>query len=58
MTYAEAAAATAVLMEAGAAAPAGEPLEADIDRPFIFLIRDTQTGAILFMARVMNPGPS
>lgn len=51
----EAAAATAVIMAAGAAAPSDEPLEVRIDRPFIFLIRDTQTGAILFMGRVMNP---
>lgn len=50
----EAAAATTVLM-AGSAAPEDEPLEVTIDRPFIFLIRDAQTGAILFMGRVMDP---
>lgn len=27
----------------------------NIDRPFIFLIRDVQTGAILFVGRVLNP---
>jgi serpin B len=50
----EAAAATAVLM-AGAAAPSDPPLEVSIDRPFVFLIRDTETGAILFIGRVMDP---
>jgi len=31
-----------------------EPIR--IDRPFVFLIRDRQTGTILFLGRVMNPG--
>lgn len=53
----EAAAATTVLM-AGAAAPVDKPLDVTIDHPFIFLIRDTQTGAILFMGRVMDPSAS
>jgi len=25
------------------------------DRPFVFLIRDTKTGVILFLGRVTNP---
>lgn len=36
-------------------APGGEPLQITIDRPFIFQIRDTATGAILFMGTVMQP---
>ena len=31
------------------------PPEVHIDRPFIFAIRDTQTGTLLFLGRVMNP---
>jgi len=50
----EAAAATAVIMDESAMP--GEPVEVTIDRPFIFLIRDIETGAILFVGRVMNPG--
>jgi serpin B len=47
----EAAAASGVIME-----PTSMPPSITIDHPFIFLIRDIQTGTILFIGRVMNPG--
>ncbi len=49
----EAAAATAVVVGATAAPPEG--VELTVDRPFLFVIRDTETGAILFMGRVLDP---
>ena len=49
----EAAAATAVIMEL-AMAPMFENV-LTIDRPFIFVIRDTVSGQILFVGRVINP---
>ncbi len=49
----EAAAATAVIMSL--TAMPDEPISVSIDRPFIFLIRDLQTGAVLFVGRVMIP---
>lgn len=55
----EAAAATAVLMRAGAAARPPEMVPFNpvfrADHPFIFLIRDTRSGVILFIGRMMNP---
>jgi serpin B len=49
----EAAAATAVIMKL-TSMPV-KTAEVTIDRPFIFLIRDIDTGAILFVGRVLNP---
>jgi serpin B len=50
----EAAAATAVIV--GETAIPEQPVQVTVDRPFIFLIRDIETGAILFVGRVLNPG--
>jgi len=49
----EAAAATAVIMET-TSAPMWD-VNLQVDRPFIFIIRDTVNGQILFIGRVMNP---
>ena len=52
----EAAAATGVVMLQSGSLK--EPIAVTIDRPFIFLIRDTGTGTILFLGRVSNPDPA
>ena len=49
----EAAAATAVVV--GLESMPVTDVELTVDRPFIYLIRDTQTGSVLFLGRVMNP---
>jgi len=51
----EAAAATAVIVGI-TSVPTEPPVEVTMDRPFIFLIRDIETDAILFVGRVLNPG--
>lgn len=51
----EAAAATAVLMRAGAAAMVEPPTPFVADRPFLFAIRHRDSGAILFIGRLAAP---
>lgn len=48
----EAAAATAVIFKETAMP---EPVEMNVDSPFIFLIRDNDTGTVLFVGRLTNP---
>jgi serpin B len=50
-----AAAATIVDSLTGAAPPGAPPPEIRIDRPFLFAIRDTITGTVLFFGRVLDP---
>ncbi len=50
----EAAAATGVVVRVTAALPQ-EPIVFRADHPFVFLIRDKRTDAVLFLGRVMNP---
>jgi serpin B len=51
----EAAAATVVLGSPTGMGVRKEPIEVRIDRPFIFAIRDTRTGTVLFLGRMMAP---
>ena len=50
----EAAAATAVVMGV-TAAPIDPPVTFRADRPFVFALRDLETGAVLFLGRVTDP---
>jgi serpin B len=51
----EAAAATAIVMRAGAMPARQDPVEFRADHPFVFLIRDNRTQSILFLGRLTNP---
>jgi serpin B len=51
----EAAAATAVVTTRGGTRPQGEPKRFIADHPFLFLIRDSKTGMLLFVGRVVEP---
>ncbi|MGF1430513.1 serpin family protein [Kitasatospora sp. LaBMicrA B282] len=50
-----AAAGSGVVGVAGAAAPAPDLIHLDVDRPFLFVIRDVHTGLPLFLGQVTNP---
>jgi len=52
----EAAAATAVVMATrGMPMPEPDPVVVRFDRPFLFVLRDVRTGAVLFLGRVSDP---
>ncbi len=53
-----AAAATGVVGGATAPAPGPRPLAVTLDHPFLLLLRDTATGAVLFTVQVADPSVS
>lgn len=52
---AEAAAVTSVMVGLLSMRPTSEPIELKFDRPFLYMITDTQTDNILFIGKVGNP---
>jgi serpin B len=54
----EAAAATAVVIQLTAVSPSDEIPVFRADHPFLFFIKDNETGTILFMGRIANPAKS
>ena len=50
-----AAAATMMQMRAMAAMPAQEPVEMNVNRPFVFVISDADTGSVYFAGAIENP---
>lgn len=57
-TGTEATAATAVVMGTTGGCGSGDPLKVitlRLNRPFMFVLRDVETGAVLFMGRVADP---
>ncbi|MEK3791778.1 serpin family protein [Paenibacillus sp. FSL R7-0204] len=51
----EAAASTVIDMRAGSAPPVDMPFEMNVNRPFLFMIRDAQSGVTLFLGTIENP---
>ncbi|MEU5881715.1 serpin family protein [Spirillospora sp. NPDC047279] len=51
----EGAAATALVMRAVAFVPEDDPVPFVVDRPFLVIVRHAVTGAVYFMARVVEP---
>jgi len=51
----EAAAATAIMVAGAAPGPEPVIVPIRIDRPFLYIIRDHTTGAVLFVGRVLDP---